>query len=157
MLAILAGLFFPTRALIVTALNALFTLLSHLLVTLAETAVRPEPDGRQRLLSPALHGASGGLTQTLLCPCCCPMSMGLRQRGVRRLWRMLVSHKKMLRWQTAAQSEALGNGAAASHAAMWPALAAGALCLLFCPAILGRAAGVFWLLSPLTAIPSAAR
>ena len=67
------------------------------------------------------------------------------------LWRMAVSHKKLLQWETAAQTEAR-RGAPGDYArAMLPVLPLGLAAMLLGKAVIGRAAGLMWLLSPLTA------
>ncbi|MBO5556551.1 MAG: hypothetical protein J5927_05150, partial [Oscillospiraceae bacterium] len=66
------------------------------------------------------------------------------------LWRMTVSHRRLLQWQTAAQAERGSGGLAAHLRAMWPGMLLGLLLLFLSPAVIGRSAGLLWLLSPLT-------
>ena len=66
------------------------------------------------------------------------------------LWRKFVTHRGLLRWETAAQSER--GGALGDYArAMLPAIPAGLAALSLSQSVIGRAAGLMWLLSPLAA------
>ena len=76
----------------------------------------------------------------------------------RTLWRLFVSHRKMLEWETAAAAERrLGTGIGPFFRNMWPsiavAVAATALVVAIRPASLGAAAPVLvaWFLAPLVA------
>ena len=150
--ALLAGVFWPRPALVWTAGIALFTLLSHLLFTLLRDALRPEEEVRLRLLSGVLHGGAAGLTEALL-RLLLPFEAWVDlSAACTALWRMLISHKNLLAWQTAAQSEArAASGLAAHYRQMWFAVLTGLCCVSLAPAVLGKAAGIFWLLSPLCA------
>jgi len=151
LLGILAGLFLPSSAMRWTAAIALFSMLSHFLMALASTAFRSEQDVRQRLLSPVLHGLSAGLIRTLLLLLFLPFEACVcLSAALTALWRMVVSHKNMLQWQTAAQSDAM-SGTAACLRSMWPAVVIGLGCLVLCPSIPGRALGAVWALSPFAA------
>ena len=67
---------------------------------------------------------------------------------VTALWRMLVSHKNLLQWQTAAQRAAKRDGLGAYLRALWPASALGLLTAVLTPSPTGLAAGIVWTLSP---------
>ena len=67
---------------------------------------------------------------------------------VTALWRMLVSHKNLLQWQTAAQRAAKRDGLGAYLRALWPASALGLLTAVLSPSPTGLAAGIVWTLSP---------
>ena len=68
------------------------------------------------------------------------------------LWRLFVSKKRRLLWQTAAEGEARARGdVRAFLRQMAPAAAFGLLLLWFSPSPAGRAAGAAWMLSPLFA------
>ncbi|MBQ9980410.1 MAG: hypothetical protein IJP23_05075 [Oscillospiraceae bacterium] len=62
------------------------------------------------------------------------------------LFRVLVTKRRLLHWVTASQGD---SRKAAYLKKFLPAMAVGLLCLLFAPTVLGSAAGVLWLLSPL--------
>ena len=152
LLAILTGFFLPGAGLAVSAWAALLALLSRLLISLAENGMRQRQRIRLRRYTRLLTGVGGAIVQTFirlwLLPCeawICLSAAGLA------LWRMLVSHKHLLQWQTAAQSEQGGKGLPAYLRAMWQSSLLGLPLLLFSPVIIGRSAGLLWLLSPLAA------
>ena len=67
---------------------------------------------------------------------------------VTALWRMTVSHRDLLQWQTAAQRAAKRDGLGAYLRALWPASALGLLTAVLTPSPTGLAAGIVWTLSP---------
>ena len=67
---------------------------------------------------------------------------------VTALWRMTVSHRDLLQWQTAAQRAAKRDGLGAYLRALWPASALGLLTVVLTPSPTGLAAGIVWTLSP---------
>lgn len=67
---------------------------------------------------------------------------------VTALWRMAVSHRDLLQWQTAAQRAAKRDGLGAYLRALWPASALGLLTAVLTPSPTGLAAGIVWTLSP---------
>ena len=71
--------------------------------------------------------------------------------AARALYRMLVSRKKLLAWQTAAQSDFHKNSALGMYMSMWPCVASALILLFFSRAIPGFAVAALWLLSPLFA------
>lgn len=150
--AFLAALLWPGRGPVVAAAGALAALLSRLLLSLAEA--RPRRGGpRARYYSTVLHGAAGAAAQAglrlLLLPAeawVCASAAGTA------LWRMTVSRRRLLEWQTAAQSEAARRGGAAGCCAgLWFCAAAGLAALLFSASMAGRAAGLLWLFAPAVA------
>ena len=64
---------------------------------------------------------------------------------------MAVSGKKLLQWETAAQTDADPNGLGAHLAGTWFAPVCGAVCLGFSASVIGRTAGLVWLCAPVTA------
>ena len=76
------------------------------------------------------------------------------------IWRISVSHRRLLQWETAAQSEARDGTAGAYARLMAPVIPVGLGAMCFSSSVIGRAAGLLWLLSPLAAwalsLPSAA-
>ena len=67
---------------------------------------------------------------------------------VTALWRMAVSHRDLLQWQTAAQRSGKRDGLGAYLRALWPASALGLLTAVLTPSPTGLAAGIVWVLSP---------
>ncbi len=150
LLAILAGFFLPGSPLVLAAWAALLALLDRLLLAfLAESRRRA---GRERRFSRLLTGMGGAIVQTFLRLWLLPYEAWICLSAlVTALWRMTVSHQKLLQWQTAAQAEQGRGGLTAYCRAFLPAEGLGLLCLLLSPGILGRSAGLLWLLSPAAA------
>ena len=150
LLSILAGFFLPGSPLALAAWAALLALLDRLLLALLEESLRRGP--RHRRFSRLLSGLGGAIVQTFLRLWLLPYEAWICLSALgTALWRMLVSHKKLLQWQTAAQAEQGRGGPGAYLRAFLPAAALGLLCLLLSPVILGRSAGLLWLLSPAAA------
>ncbi len=151
-LAILSGFFWPESGLAVSAWAALLALLSRLLIALAESSVRPRQRVRLRRHTRLLSGVGGALVQSFLRLWLLPHEAWIcLSAATLALWRMLVSHKRLLQWQTAAQCEGETVGLRACLQAMWPGMLPALLLLLFSPVIIGRSTGLLWLLAPLTA------
>ena len=152
--AIFAGFLLPEGGTAIAAAAALLAIASRLLLTLAEYSLRPEDEAHVRYHSTIIHGAGGALIQTLVRLILLPVDAWVCASAIlTSLWRMVISHRRMLSWQTAAQSESSGkNGPAAYYAFMWFAGFSGAAALLLSTAIIGRAAGIIWLFSPLFAL-----
>ena len=152
LLAVLAGFFLPGSGLAVSAWAALLALLSRLLLSLAESGLRRRERIRLRRATRLLTGVGGAIVQSFLRLWLLPYEAWICLSAIlTALWRMLVTHKRLLQWQTAAQSERSGGSLAACALAFWQSLLLGLALLLFSPVIIGRSAGLLWLLSPLTA------
>jgi cyclic beta-1,2-glucan synthetase len=151
--AIFAGFLLPERGVAIAAAAALLALASHLLLTLAETSFRPGDDQRVRYHSAVIHGVGGALVETLVRLILLPVDAWVCASAIfTALWRMAVSHRRLLSWQTAAQAEPGGrNGILSYYSGMWFAPAAGAAALFLSSTIIGRAAGIIWLFAPLFA------
>lgn len=149
--AILAG-FFMAGGMAVAALAALAALCSQLLISLATDAARPGEERRARYHSAVYHGASGALVNAVSRLVLLPAEAWVCFSAVcLSLWRMLVSKKGLLSWETASQSEKRVRGAAAYYRAMWFCVPVGVVSLLS-PSVIGKAAGLIWLFSPLCAL-----
>ncbi len=150
LLAILAGFFLPGRPLALSAWAALLALLDRLLLSLPAESRRRA--GRLRRFTRLLTGLGGAIVQTLLRLWLLPVEAWVcLSAALTALWRMAVSRRNLLQWQTAAQTERSGSGLETHLLALWPAAALGLLCLLLSPAVIGRSAGLLWLLSPAAA------
>lgn len=152
LIAIVAGFFIPHGGLALAAWAALLSLLSRLIISLAEGARERREGARLRRHTRILTGVGGAIVHTFIRLWLLPYEAWIcLTAAASSLWRMTVSRKNLLQWQTAAQSE-LGSTGLSNHiAAMWPAVALGLGLMLLAPAIIGRAAGFMWLLSPVTA------
>ena len=146
LLSLLAAFLFPSPGTWTAAAAALVAVCFPVL-TAAVRRLRGE--GRVRLHGGVVHGVSGELCRALTRLALLPTDAWVSvSAAFQSLWRMCVSKKNMLRWQTCAQSEAgAGKGLGAYLRAMWFSPACGVLALCF-PSVLGKAAGVIWLLSP---------
>ncbi len=148
LLALLMGFYFPEKAIAAAAWAALLALLSRLLLCFAEESVRQRPRNKLplRRYTRVLTGAGGAIVQTFMRLWLLPYEAWINLNAAcTALWRMWVTHKKLLQWQTAAQ---LKSGGFADHIrSMLPAEILGFILLLSAPGIMGRAAGLMWLLS----------
>ena len=152
LLAILAGFFLPGRPLALATGAALLALLDDLLRAALTALVRRRQGPRQRRFARALLGLGGAIVHSLLALWLLPYEAWICLSAmVTALWRMAVSHRNLLQWQTAAQAEQSGRGLGTHLLAFWPAELLGLGCLLFSPGVLGRAAGLLWLLSAILA------
>ena len=148
-LAILAGFFLRFSGLRLSAWAALLALLGGLLASLADGARRPSRAPRLRRFARLLTGVGGAIVRSLMRLWLLPWEAWVcLSAAVTALWRMLVSHKKMLEWETAAQAEQNKGGLGATLRAMAVPAVLGLVCLLFSPSVIGRSAGLLWLLSP---------
>ena len=147
--ALCAGFLFPDSGAAAAAAAALVTCLSQLLLGAGRRLFRDESELRLRYHSRVLSGPGGGLVTAAIRLILLPVeALFCLDAILRALWRMLVSHKKLLEWQTAGQSDRQGAGLWATYSRMWPASVLGLLLTLLSPSVIGRAAGVIWLFSP---------
>ena len=151
LLAILAGLWLRWPGLRLAAWAALLALLSDLILSLRGVLLRRER--RVHTFSGVLQGTILQLLRTVLRLIWLPMEAWVCASAMARaLWRMAFSHRRLLQWQTAAQSEGVRRGAVSAwYLAMLPAAVLGAASLLVSPVTAGKTAGALWLLSPLLA------
>lgn len=130
------------------AYAALLALAQGLIRALGQPIVHPA-DTRVRYHSDVLHGLASAVAQTVLRLILLPWEAVLNASAiVTALWRMLVSHKNLLQWQTAAQRSGKHDGLGAYLRALWPASALGLLTAVLTPSPAGLAAGIVWVLSP---------
>lgn len=152
LIAIIAGFFLPKGGLVLAAWAALISLLSRLIISLAEGGRQRREGARLRRHTRILTGVGGAIVHTFIRLWLLPYEAWIcLSAAAVSLWRMTVSHKNLLQWQTAAQSELGSEGLAAHIAAMWQAVVLGLCLMVFAPVIIGRAAGFMWLLSPAAA------
>lgn len=151
-LSIFLSFFTGTQSMIYVAVIAMISCALHLVLTAIETLFHPDSERKIRYHSKVYIGIGGGLVQALIKLILLPVEAYFCLDSiVKALWRMLVSKKNLLLWQTAAQSDSSGSGLAKYFSAMWPASAAGLISLFLSPFIIGKAAGVIWALSPFCA------
>lgn len=130
------------------AYAALLALAQGLIFALGHPIVHPA-DARVRYHSSVLPGLAAAVVQTVLRLILLPWEAVLNASAiVTALWRMTVSHRDLLQWQTAAQRAGKRDGPAAYLRALWPASALGLLTAVLTPSPTGLAAGIVWTLSP---------
>lgn len=105
-----------------------------------------------RFKSAALHGFGGELTRVFARALFLAAEAWTSVSAiVLALWRMGVSHRRLLQWQTAEQSERRSADLAGTFAAMWPVVYFSGLLLAFSQTFAGRAAAICWIFTPLIA------
>ena len=130
------------------AYAALLALAQGLIRALGQPLVHPA-DTRVRYHSDVLHGLASAVAQTVLRLILLPWEAILNTSAiVTALWRMAVSHRNLLQWQTAAQRAGRRDGLGAYWRALWPASALGLLTAVLTPRPTGLAAGIVRMLSP---------
>ncbi len=148
LLALLAALFLPERYGAV-GIAALLSLFFRLFLRLLSTLLQREENVRYRLLSRLLHGCTGAFSRTLLCLLLLPWTAGLGAGStVKGLWRLYATKRRLLEWETAAQSDR-GKNTLRSYAKAMPLPVLLGFACLFSPLIIGKSAGLLWLFSPL--------
>ena len=148
--ALLAGFFFPAQAGAAAAAAAL-CLLTELIVALGEE-LRARRRAQTRRWTRVLFGLGGAIVRNFMRLWLLPWeAWTCLSAAAAALWRMGVSRRRLLEWETAAQSAARSETLGAYARAMLPVLPLGLGAMLFSEAVIGRAAGLMWLLSPLTA------
>ena len=149
--AITAGLLVPGSGLRVAAWAALLALLARLFLSLAEGGMQRRGRVRLRRYTRILTGVGGAIVQTFIRLWLLPYEAWISLTAiVTALWRMAVSHRKLLQWQTAAQADS-GAGLWAHIQAMYFPMLLGLALLIFSPEVIGKSAGLMWLLSPAAA------
>ncbi len=151
LIAMLAGFFIPGVGTAVAAWVALAALIQRLLFSLAEQGLAVREGVRLRRHTRILTGIGGAIVQCFIRLWLLPYEAWVTlSAAMTALWRMLVSRKRLLLWQTAAQSGG-ANGFYDCLRAMWFPVITGLCLLVLSPTIIGRSAGLLWLLSPVTA------
>lgn len=146
--AIFLGCVLRWPGLRLAAYAALLALAQGLIFALGHPIVHPA-DARVRYHSSVLPGLAAAVVQTVLRLILLPWETVLNTSAiVTALWRMTVSHRDLLQWQTAAQRAGKRDGPAAYLRALWPASALGLLTAVLTPSPTGLAAGIVWTLSP---------
>lgn len=150
LVAILTG-FYLGGAVKAAAWAALLALLSRLFISLAESALQTRGKPHLRRYTRILSGVGGAIVQTFIRLWLLPYEAWISVSAIcSALWRMFVSHKKLLQWQTAAQSD--GGASLSEHIkTMLIPMLLGLALVLSCPLVIGKASGLMWLLSPAAA------
>lgn len=151
--ALCVGFFVPRGGLVLAAVAAIAALCSELLLTTAQTFLQKESDARLRFQSKLFVGIGGGIVRSFLRLILLPAEAWFHFSALcKALWRMCVSKRKMLEWQTAEQGDHVRSGLVRHYLDLWFAAVLGVMLLGFSGSIIGKAMGAIWLLSPLCAL-----
>ena len=121
---------------------------SNLLLSGAELAVR-RSGKRRRYHSTVIAGLAGAILQTAIQLIFLPYQAYISLTAISAaLWRMGVSHKNLLAWVTAAQTEKGKGSVSFYYKKAWFSAAVGIFVLFFAQLRFGRAVGAVWLLAP---------
>ncbi len=150
--ALVAGFFMAGAGVRVAAWAALCALLTGLFLSLAERGLsRRERGRRERRYARVLTGVGGAIVRTFIRLWLLPYEAWVAAAAIlTAVWRMAVTHKGLLEWQTSAEIHG-ETGLGAHVRAMAFPLALGAALLWLCPSVIGKSAGLLWLLSPAAA------
>lgn len=150
--AIIAGFFLPGDGIAVAAWAALLSLLSSLFLSLAQSSTARPEKVRLRHYTRLLTGVGGSIVQTFIRLWLLPFDAWVSISAISTaLWRMFVSHRRLLQWQTAEQA-GMGGSSLKSHVrSMWFAMLLGLALIVLSPQIAAKSAGLMWLLSPFMA------
>lgn len=149
--AFFCAFFISSPAIRAAGLIALLSLLLPLLITLLKGLFKKSGQARLKTHSGRLHGSAGALRELFFGLLFLPYdALDALFAAALALWRMLISRRRLLDWTTSLALEKSKSGFLRHIGAMWSALLAAHIAVLS-PSILGKAAGLFWLLSPLAA------
>jgi len=149
LLALLTGMCLSVPAFTTAGALAVVAAWSNLLLSGADLAFRGAAGAHRRYHSTVVAGFGAILLQTLLQLLFLPYQAFVCLSAVSTaLWRSFVSHRRMLEWVTAADSEARKDGLLSHFRAQWPAVAVGVFCMAFARFPAGGAAGLIWAVSP---------
>ena len=149
LLAIVLPLLLPGSGLAFAGVCALLSLASGLGGALMAALTRRS--GREKHPASRLYGAALALARSLLALLLLPAEAWTElSAGATALWRVLVTKRRLLEWQTAASQER--GSLAAALGALWPECAAGAALLFLAPEPAGKTLGLIWLFAPLIAL-----
>lgn len=151
--AIFLGLLFPDKGLMLAGISALLAIGTRLLFALTEFISASKGDLELKFHSRLLSGLSLAFAQTLFRLWFLPYEAWICYSAkVTALWRMLVSGRNLLEWETSAQSERKKQSLLSYYRNMWFSPVSGALLLIFSYGALSKLAGLLWLVAPVTAL-----
>ena len=124
---------------------------SNLLLSGAELAVR-RSGKRRRYHSTVIAGLAGAILQTAIQLIFLPYQAYVSLSAISAaLWRMTISHRNLLAWVTAAQTEKGKGTVWFYYKRAWFSAAVGTLVVLLAQLRIGKAVGVVWVLAPVLA------
>ncbi len=151
LLTLVLGMCFSGRVFAWAGGVAVVAAASNLLLSGAELAIR-RSGKRRRYHSTVIAGLAGAILQTAIQLIFLPYQAYISLTAIgSALWRMTVSHRNMLAWVTAAQTEKGKGSIPFYYRKAWFSAAAGIFVAFFAQLRFGKAVGVVWLLAPLLA------
>ena len=151
LLTLMLGMCFSGSVFVWAGGVAVLAAASNLLLSGVELAVRPSGK-RQRYHSTVVAGLAGAIIQTAVQLILLPYQAYTALTAIGTvLWRMCVSHRNLLAWVTAAQTEKGRGSVWFYYKKLWFSAAVGLLILLLAQLRIGKAVGVVWLLAPVLA------
>lgn len=148
-ITITAAFFSPVRVLTAAALLAFFCYAFRLFIVAVRELFRDEREVRLRFHSSVIHGLGEAFLQTGFKLIFLPYEAYISLiAAAAAIWRMLVSHKRLLTWTPVSMFEGKAQGIWKYSRSMWFASVSGLIILIFAPSIIGKASGVIWLISP---------
>jgi len=146
--AIVCGFFMPAAGTILAASAALAACFSQLAITLGQNLFRRD-EGRIRLHSSVYFGIGGSLVHTFLHLVLLPVEAWFCLSGAfQALWRMFVSKRGLLSWQTAEQADRIRSPLIKLSVSVLPVFPVCLALIFLSGSILGRASGIIWLFAP---------
>jgi cyclic beta-1,2-glucan synthetase len=132
---------------------AVLSAVSHLIITSA-SGVFARHHGRVRYQTTIISGFKGQVLQSLIKLILLPYEAWVCFHAIlTALYRMLISHRNMLSWVTAADAERRSkNTVVHTLRKMWPAVMLSVLIAVFTPFIAAMIIGIIWALSPILVI-----
>ena len=150
LIAIISG-FYAGAGAAAAAWAAFLALMTRLFLSLADSALQSRGRPHLRRYTRILSGVGGAIVQTFIRLWLLPYEAWISLTAISTaLWRMSVSHKRLLQWQTAAQSDG-GAGLGPHMKAMVVPMALGLALIIGSGLVIGKASGLMWLLSPAAA------
>lgn len=151
--ALVLGMLTDNKDFMWTAGVAVISVISNLLISSA-VGVFKKNHSRVRYQSAVISGLGGQFIQTAVRLILLPYEAWICFNAiVTALYRMFISHRYMLAWVTAADSEKkTKNNCMQVLRRMWPCIVISALIVLFTPFPAAAAVGIIWFLSPLLVI-----
>lgn len=152
-LAFILAFFVPGAGLSAAAAVALLALCLRLIQSGCQNLFREEALVRLRFRSRPIRGFNESLMQTMIRLLLMPYETFVSLTAIfTALWRMLVSHKNMLNWTPASVFDGRGQSLVKYYGYMWFAPLLGLCLVIFAPSIIGKSAGIVWMLSPAMAL-----
>ena len=151
LLTLVLGMCFSGRVFAWAGGVAVVAAASNLLLSGTELAVR-RSGKRRRYHSTVIAGLAGTILQTAVQLIFLPYQAYISLTAISSsLWRMAISHKNMLAWVTAAQTEKRGGSVPFYYKKAWFSAAVGVFVVIFAQLRFGKTMGVVWLLAPVLA------